>query len=73
MRFPEVTLQVCSMNVKQCSYHPSVRETWRKDQEVICPKAIVSNQVLLGCEEPDLGVLRKTFALYALLALWYPR
>jgi hypothetical protein len=38
------------------SYHPSVGEAWREYQEIICSKAIVSNKLLLGCEEPNPSV-----------------
>lgn len=69
MRFPEeVRLQVRSLNAKRCSHHPPVGEAWRKDQKVIRSKAIVSNEVFLGCEEPNPGVLNKSFALHTTLA-----
>lgn len=43
------------VDTRYLSHHPPVGETWRKDQQVIRPKAVVSNQLLLSREEPITG------------------
>lgn len=74
MHFPkQKQARVGSFDNKRCSYHPSVGEAWRKDQEVVRSETIVPDQVLLSRKEPIPIFIEESFTLCVLLASWYPR